>query len=83
MAGNAAAHYSGAKQLGHGTGYKYAHNHPQHHVEQEYLPAPQTSGQHKARQAGIPEQRRYYEPTEMGFEKTIKEWLARLKKSNS
>jgi len=56
------ASYSGAKKLGRGKNYKYAHDFPDHHVEQEYLP----------------EKRVYYEPTELGFEKTIKARLERL-----
>lgn len=32
------AHYSGAKKLGHGTGYKYPHLYPNHYVKQQYLP---------------------------------------------
>ena len=32
------AHYSGAKKLGHGTGYKYPHSYPNHYVKQQYLP---------------------------------------------
>jgi putative ATPase len=60
------ASYKGAKQLGRGKGYKYAHDFPGHHVEQEYLPAPAT----------------YYEPTAEGFERTIRERLAALKKSS-
>ena len=32
------AHYKGAEKLGHGTGYKYAHDYPGHYVEQQYLP---------------------------------------------
>lgn len=31
------AHYSGAKKLGHGTGYKYPHSYPNHYVKQQYL----------------------------------------------
>ena len=58
------ASYSGAKKLGRGKDYKYAHDFPDHHVEQEYLP----------------EKRVYYEPTDLGMEKTIKERLKRLKK---
>ena len=58
------ASYKGAKQLGRGAGYKYAHNFPGHHVEQEYVPTSTV----------------YYEPTELGFEKTIKAWLERLAK---
>ena len=32
------AHYKGASKLGRGTGYKYAHDYPNHYVEQLYLP---------------------------------------------
>src|SRR5262245_39070939 len=51
------AHYQGAKRLGHGVGYKYAHDFPEHFVLQDYLGA----------------DKRYYEPTEQGVEKKIKE----------
>jgi putative ATPase len=51
------AHYKGAKQLGHGVGYEYAHDHPEHFVAQDYLGA----------------NKRYYEPTDQGVEKKIKE----------
>ena len=53
------ASYAGAKKLGHGEGYQYAHNFPDHFVPQDYLG----------------EERRYYEPTEQGIEKKIKERL--------
>ncbi len=49
--------YRGAKRLGHGQGYQYAHDFPGHFVVQDYLGA----------------ERRYYEPTEQGVEKKIKE----------
>ena len=32
------SHYKGAKNLGHGIGYKYAHDYPEHYVKQQYLP---------------------------------------------
>jgi putative ATPase len=51
------AHYGGAKSLGHGQGYQYAHDHPGHFVPQDYLGA----------------KKRYYEPTEQGSEKEIKQ----------
>jgi putative ATPase len=57
------SHYSGAKKLGRGVGYKYAHDFKGHYIKQEYMP-----------QARI-----YYEPTDIGFEKNIKEHLQRLK----
>jgi putative ATPase len=53
------SHYRGAKQLGHGVGYQYAHDFPGHFVPQDYLG----------------DLRRYYEPTEQGIEKKIKERL--------
>ncbi len=56
-------HYKGAKALGHGQGYKYAHDYKDHYVEQEYMPSPQT----------------YYEPTEQGYEAKIKERLRKLR----
>jgi putative ATPase len=52
-------HHSGAKQLGHGEGYKYSHD-----FEGGFVP-----------QAYLPEGRRYYNPTENGMEKRIKERL--------
>jgi putative ATPase len=50
-------HYAGAKRLGHGAGYEYAHDGQDHFVAQDYL------GTDKV----------YYEPTEQGVEKKIKE----------
>jgi putative ATPase len=62
------AHYKGAKRLGHGEGYDYAHDHPEHFVAQDYLGAT----------------KRYYEPTDQGVEKKIKErvekWRAEFEK---
>jgi putative ATPase len=48
-------HYPGAGKLGHGKGYKYPHDFPDHHVEQEYRPE---------RFEG----KRYYEPSDQGEE---------------
>ncbi|MDB6121368.1 MAG: family ATPase [Pedosphaera sp.] len=63
------AHYKGAERLGHGEGYQYAHDHPDHFAAQDYLGA----------------DKRYYEPTEQGVEKKIKErvekWRAALTQS--
>ena len=53
------ASYAGAQRLGHGQDYQYAHDFPGHFVAQDYLGAA----------------RRYYEPTEQGSEKKIKERL--------
>ena len=60
------AHYKGAANLGHGIGYKYAHDYPEHYVKQQYLPD-------EIKDAC------FYEPTEIGYEKQIKERLDRLK----
>ncbi|WP_458407588.1 AAA family ATPase [Anaerotignum sp.] len=60
------AHYSGSKDLGHGIGYKYAHDYPNHYVEQQYLPDELVGTV-------------YYTPTENGVERRIKEYLRRLK----
>jgi putative ATPase len=57
------ANYAGAKRLGHGAGYKYAHDFPEHFVAQDYLGA----------------QRQYYEPSDQGVEKKIKERLEKWK----
>lgn len=60
------AHYKGAKNLGHGVGYKYAHNYPNHYVSQQYLPD-EICGTV------------FYEPGDNGKEKEIREWLRYLK----
>ncbi len=59
------AHYEGARRLGHGTGYEYAHEHPGHFVAQDYLGA----------------DKRYYEPTEQGTEKKIKERIEKWREA--
>lgn len=56
------SHYKGAKELGHGTGYKYAHDYPKHYVKQQYLP-------------DNLEGRRFYIPSDNGYEKTIQEYF--------
>ena len=61
-------HYKGAEKLGHGQGYLYAHDYPNHYVKQQYLPD------------GL-EDRHFYEPTDNGYEKQIKEHLEFLKSS--
>jgi putative ATPase len=58
-------HYRGAKKLGHGAGYKYPHDYPNHYVEQQYLP-----DELKGRQ--------FYYPSENGYEVRVRE---RLKKN--
>ena len=60
------SHYNGAESLGNGNGYKYAHNYPGHYVKQQYLPDELLGTI-------------YYEPSENGVEKKIKESLKRLR----
>ena len=50
--------------FGHGKGYKYAHSFDKHYVRQEYKPS----------------DKKYYIPTEMGYEAKIKKWLEELRK---
>ena len=52
------AHYKGAKNLGHGIGYKYAHDYPNNYVKQQYLPE-EIAGE------------RFYIPSDNGYEKEI------------
>jgi putative ATPase len=60
------AHYPGAGKLGRGVGYEYPHRLPEGVSDQPLMPE------------GL-EDRRYYEPTERGFEGTLRERLARLR----
>ncbi len=61
------AHYSGAKELGRGLTYKYPHDYPDNYVEQQYLPNELVG-------------RVFYEPSDNGYEKTIKRMMERIKK---
>lgn len=58
------SHYKGASKLGHGIGYQYPHNYPNHYVKQQYLPD------------GL-EDKKFYEPGDLGYEKEIKEYMSR------
>ncbi|WP_089985569.1 replication-associated recombination protein A [Clostridium sp. C105KSO13] len=60
------AHYKGSQKMGRGTGYKYAHDYPGHYVKQQYLP-------NEIKDA------RFYEPGALGYEKTIREYLEKLR----
>lgn len=60
------AHYKGAHKLGHGVGYEYAHDFPNHFSRQQYLPD-------EIKEA------RFYEPGDLGYEKQIKEHLQKLR----
>ena len=60
------AHYSGHDDLGHGVGYKYAHDFPNHWVDQQYLP-------------DEIKDKKFYEPGDLGVEKQMKEFMAKIK----
>ncbi len=59
------AHYGGAAKLGH-TGYKYAHDYPNHYVKQQYLPDKMVG-------------RQFYEPSDNGYEQTIQAYFKKIK----
>lgn len=61
------AHYKGAAKLGHGTGYKYAHDYPNNYVNQQYLPYELTG-------------KEFYHPSGNGYEVKIKEHMSRIRK---
>lgn len=60
------AHYKGSAKLGHGIGYKYAHDYPNHYVRQQYLPD------------GL-EESRFYEPGDLGYEVEVKNYFKKIK----
>ncbi|MCM1186354.1 MAG: replication-associated recombination protein A [Lachnoclostridium sp.] len=60
------SHYKGSAKLGRGIGYKYAHDYPNHYVEQQYLPY-ELSG------------REFYSPSDNGYEVKIREHMKRIK----
>lgn len=62
------AHYKGAAKLGHGLGYKYAHDYPNHYVDQQYLPQ-ELEGE------------RFYHPTENGYEQQVRDYFRKIGKS--
>ena len=59
------AHYKSAEKLGHGLGYKYAHNYKNHYVKQQYLPD------------GLTDEV-FYDPSENGYEATIREYYKKI-----
>jgi len=61
------AHYKSASKLGHGIGYKYAHDYKNHYVKQQYLPDAYRD-------------RTFFELSENGYEKRMKDHLDRIKK---
>ena len=60
------SHYRGAAKLGRGLGYQYAHDYPNHYVEQQYLPYELTG-------------KEFFKPDGNGYEAKIKEHMRRLK----
>ncbi|WP_306233837.1 replication-associated recombination protein A [Agrococcus beijingensis] len=60
-------HYPGAKRLGHGKGYRYAHDAPHGVATQQYLPDPLVG-------------RRYYEPGQHGYERDVAARLERIRR---
>lgn len=60
------AHYKGSAKLGHGIGYKYAHDYPNHYVKQQYLPD-------EIKDAV------FYEASDNGYEQTIKAHMKWIK----
>ncbi len=59
------AHYKGAAKLGHGLGYKYAHDYENHYVKQQYLPEEVKN-------------ERFYQPSDNGYEKKIQEYFRQI-----
>lgn len=63
------AHYNGAQKLGHGIGYKYAHDYPNHYVKQQYLP-------------DAAKEEKFYAPDRQGYEEKICNYLDSLGEVN-
>lgn len=63
------AHYRGSADLGHGVGYKYAHDYPNHYVKQQYLP-------------DEIKDEKFYIPSENGYEKNIREYFKKIKEES-
>jgi len=61
------AHYAGAKKIGHGSGYRYAHDFPHGVVEQQYAP-------------DVVQGRDYYTPTDRGAERDLADRVARRRR---
>ena len=61
------SHYKSAGKLGHGIGYQYAHDFKNHYVAQQYLPDALAGA-------------RFYEPTDMGYEKQIRDHLEKIRR---
>ncbi|RHP47245.1 MULTISPECIES: AAA family ATPase [unclassified Clostridium] len=62
------SHYGGSAKLGHGIGYKYAHDYPNHYVKQQYLP--------DGMEGSV-----FYRPSGNGYESKIDEHMRFLRES--
>lgn len=63
------SHYKGAAKMGHGIGYQYAHDYPNHYVKQQYLPS-ELGG------------RVFYRPTDNGYEQEIQEYFRKIRENS-
>ncbi len=61
------AHYKSSGKLGHGVGYKYAHDYPKHFVDQQYLP-------------DEIKDEKFYQPGDNGYERQVKDWMEYIRK---
>lgn len=61
------AHYKSSGKLGHGVGYKYAHDYPKHFVDQQYLP-------------DEIKDEKFYHPGDNGYEREVKDWMDCIRK---
>lgn len=61
------SHYKGAAKLGHGEGYAYAHDYPDHYVKQQYLPDELIGTV-------------FYEPTELGYERQVRQYMDKIRR---
>ncbi len=61
------AHYKSSGKLGHGVGYKYAHDYPKHYVHQQYLP-------------DEIKDESFYHPGDNGYEREVKDWMDYIRK---
>ncbi|HIX29047.1 MAG TPA: replication-associated recombination protein A [Candidatus Blautia stercoravium] len=63
------SHYKGAAKMGHGIGYQYAHDYPNHYVKQQYLPSEL-------------EGRVFYRPTDNGYEREIQGYFQKIRENS-
>ena len=63
------SHYKGAAKMGHGIGYQYAHDYPNHYVKQQYLPSELVG-------------RVFYRPTDNGYEQEIQEYFRKIRENS-